>query len=96
MSTENGLTPFGWSQALQAQFQLHVDQHPDQGLIPGRVIIQQRGLVRLVTPLGEFSAGVAGRLVHEAAPGAASWTRRPARPALNSPSGVISRRTPRC
>jgi len=69
VSTENGLTPFGWSQALQAQFQLHVDQHPDQGLIPGRVIIQQRGLVRLVTPLGEFSAGVAGRLVHEAAPG---------------------------
>jgi len=69
VSTENGLAPYGWSPVLRAHFQAHTDQRPDQGLIPGRVIVQQRGLVRLITPLGELSAGLAGRLAHEAAPG---------------------------
>ncbi len=69
MLTENGLAPYGWSPALQTQFQIHRDSHPGQDLIPGRVVVQQRGLVRLVTPLGELSAGLAGRLVHEAAAG---------------------------
>lgn len=79
MSKTDGLTPlgfntdglslYGWSPALQTQFQIHADRHPGQDLIPGRVVVQQRGLLRLVTPLGELSAGLTGRLVHEAAPG---------------------------
>ncbi len=69
MFSQDGLTPYGWSPALQTQFQIHCDQHPSQDLIPGRVLVQQRGLVRLVTPLGEFSAALAGRLAHDAAPG---------------------------
>jgi ribosome biogenesis GTPase len=64
-STLDTLTPYGWSPALQAKFQTHADQD----LIPGRVVVQQRGLVRLITSSGEFSAGFAGRLTHEAAPG---------------------------
>ena len=84
MNTDNGLTPYGWSPALQAEFQIQADRHPDQGLLPGRVVVQQRGLVRLITPLGELSAGLAGRLVHEAAPGelpvAGDWVAASPRP----------------
>ena len=69
MIIEDGLTPYGWSDVLQAQFQALTDHHRDYRLIPGRVVVQQRGLVRLITPLGELSAGLSGRLVHEAAPG---------------------------
>ena len=69
MTTENGLTPYGWSPSLQSQFQIHRDRHSGQDLVPGRVVVQQRGFVRLITPLGEFSAGLSGRLVHDAAPG---------------------------
>jgi ribosome biogenesis GTPase len=70
LSNNDGLTPYGWNPTFQAQFQSLADLHPGQGLIPGRVVVQQRGALRLITPLGELSAGLAGRLVHEAAPGA--------------------------
>ena len=69
MNIDDGLTPYGWGPALQSQFQTYIDRHPDHGLIPGRVVVQQRGLVRLVTPLGELRGALSGRLVHEAAPG---------------------------
>ena len=68
-SNNDGLTPYGWSQALQDQFQTYTASHADPGLIPGRVVVQQRGLLRLITPLGELDAGLSGRLVHDAAPG---------------------------
>jgi len=70
LSNNDGLAPYGWNPTFQAQFQSLADDHPGQGLIPGRVVVQQRGVLRLITPLGELSAGLAGRLVHEAAPGA--------------------------
>ena len=69
MSIQDRLTPYGWSETLQAQFQTLTDHHSGHDLIPGRVVVQQRGLVRLITPLGEVSAGLSGRLVHEAAAG---------------------------
>lgn len=72
MFTENEshqLEPYGWSPTLQAAFQLHAAAHPGQGLIPGRVVAQHRGLLQLMTPLGELPAGLAGRLVHDALPG---------------------------
>ncbi len=68
-SIETELAPYGWSLALQDAFQDYSDRHPGQDLAPGRVIVQQRGLVRLITAQGERSAGLAGRLVHEALPG---------------------------
>jgi ribosome biogenesis GTPase len=69
LSIEDGLAPYGWSPALQTDFQTYTDRHPGQALAPGRVVVQNRGLVRIVTSEGERSAGLAGRLVHEALPG---------------------------
>lgn len=59
------LDTYGWSQTLQTQFA----SHADQGLVPGRVTVQQRGLYRLATPEGEVSAELSGRFLHEAQEG---------------------------
>jgi len=71
---------YGWSDALQHQF----EPHAAQGLIPGRVIVQQRGLYRLVTDQGELAAEVSGRFAHQAAeagfPVAGDWVACAARP----------------
>ncbi|MFN3521980.1 MAG: ribosome small subunit-dependent GTPase A [Phenylobacterium sp.] len=65
---------YGWSERLQRQF----EPYAADGLLPGRVIVQQRGLYRLATPLGEVSAELSGRFLHAAAPGehpvAGDWT----------------------
>ena len=53
---------YGWRDALQRQF----EPHAARGLIPGRVIVQQRGLYRLATEAGELAAEVSGRFAHEA------------------------------
>lgn len=75
------LEQFGWSDALQQQF----TPHTAQGLIPARVIVQQRGLYEIVTEIGELAATVAGRLAHEAEDGAlpvtGDWVAVQARPA---------------
>ncbi|HEX5378879.1 MAG TPA: ribosome small subunit-dependent GTPase A [Phenylobacterium sp.] len=75
-----GLQAYGWSDALQRQFQ----PHAARGLIPGRVVVQQRGLYRLATDQGELSAEVSGRFVHEAGeagfPVAGDWAACAARP----------------
>ena len=72
---------YGWSDALQRQF----EPHAARGLIPGRVIVQQRGLYRLATAAGELSAGVSGRFAHEAGetgfPVAGDWAACAPRPA---------------
>jgi ribosome biogenesis GTPase len=67
MSSYPGLAPYGWSPALQAHFDSIARR---QDLVPGRIVAQHRDSSRLVTPSGEVNAGLAGRLVHEAAPGA--------------------------
>lgn len=57
---------FGWSEALQQQF----DIHAAPGLIPARVIVQQRDLYEVATDAGELTARLAGRLAFEAEEGA--------------------------
>ncbi len=60
------LDSYGWSDALQHAFA----PFADQGLTPARVIVQQRGLYRIVTGTGETKARVSGRFSHEAVGGA--------------------------
>jgi ribosome biogenesis GTPase / thiamine phosphate phosphatase len=59
------LNSYGWSDALQQQFQ----DYAARGLAPARVIVQQRGLYVLATPAGEATARLSGRLAHEAEAG---------------------------
>jgi len=60
------LNSYGWSETLQLEFQVHAAR----GLTPARVIVQQRGLYVLATPMGEASAQLSGRFAHEAEAGA--------------------------
>lgn len=53
------LTSYGWSERLQHDF----EPHAAEGLIPGRIIVQQRGGYRLVTEAGETEARASGRLL---------------------------------
>lgn len=82
------LTTYGWSERLQRDFQ----PFADQGLVPGRVIVQQRGLWRLITEGGELDTTLAGRFVHAAAEGdfpvAGDWV-------AADPAGVIHAVLPR-
>ncbi len=70
---------YGWSPALQDAFA----PHGAHGLIPGRVIVQQRGLYVLATDAGELAAGISGRLAHDAMageyPAAGDWVAAAAR-----------------
>jgi ribosome biogenesis GTPase len=56
---------YGWSDALQRDFQ----SFADQGLTPARVIIQRRGAYQIVGDAGEAEARITGRLAHEATEG---------------------------
>lgn len=56
------LEQFGWSDALQQQFAAYAAE----GLIPARVIVQQRGLYEVVSESGDLSATLTGKLAHEA------------------------------
>jgi ribosome biogenesis GTPase len=60
------ITNYGWSDTLQQQFQTYAAR----GLVPARVIVQQRGLYVLATPTGEANAQLSGRFAHEAEAGA--------------------------
>ncbi|WP_293389500.1 ribosome small subunit-dependent GTPase A [Phenylobacterium sp. RIFCSPHIGHO2_01_FULL_69_31] len=74
------LSDYGWTEALQADFQ----PFATQGLIPGRIIVQQRGGYRLVTPGGEIDARASGALMKATAedgrPTAGDWVAVEARP----------------
>ena len=67
------LTSYGWSETLQGQFA----PHAAEGLIPGRVIVQQRGLYGLATQAGEGRAEISGKLARDAEaggyPAAGDW-----------------------
>jgi ribosome biogenesis GTPase len=67
------LETHGWSDALQHQFA----PHAADGLIAGRVVLQQRGLYGLVTELGELKAQISGKLARDAEaggyPAAGDW-----------------------
>jgi ribosome biogenesis GTPase / thiamine phosphate phosphatase len=59
------LKSYGWSDALQHDFQ----PFAAQGLVPARVIVQQRNLYRLMAETGEIEGRISGRFAHEAADG---------------------------
>jgi ribosome biogenesis GTPase len=65
------INDYGWSEALQHAFA----PHAARGLMPGRVIVQQRGLFHLASPRGELVAEPTGRFLHEAEtyPVAGDW-----------------------
>jgi ribosome biogenesis GTPase / thiamine phosphate phosphatase len=72
---------YGWSDTLQRHFQ----EYAARGLVPARVIMQQRGLYGLATPLGEVTAQLSGRFVRDAEeagdyPVAGDWVAAAARP----------------
>jgi len=76
----SALTAYGWSPALQEAFA----PHAADGLIPGRIVIQQRGGYRLVTEAGELDARASGVLMKAASdaerPTAGDWVAVEARP----------------
>ncbi len=59
------LETYGWSHELQRDFL----SHAADGLVPGRVILQQRGLYGLATAAGDVRAQISGKLAREAPPG---------------------------
>lgn len=86
---------FGWSEQLRRQFA----PFAARGLQPARVTVQQRGLFTLAAPDGELHGRIAGRLAHDAAPGAlpvaGDWVAIAARPAEGAATihAVLPRRT---
>ncbi len=64
---------YGWSDALQLEF----EPHARAGYLPGRIIVQQRAADLVVTDVGTLSARLSGRLRHEAweagHPAAGDW-----------------------
>ncbi len=61
------IAQYGWSAALAEAFA----EYGEAGLIPGRVVVQQRDGYLVVTDDGEVRAKAAGRLYHEAEEGVA-------------------------
>lgn len=59
------LNRYGWSDSLQQQFA----PHAAAGLVPARVVVQQRGLYEVMTDCGEVSATLAGKFTHTAQEG---------------------------
>ena len=59
------LISYGWSDALQHDF----EPFSARGLSPARVVVQHRGLYRIVGATGEADAHISGRFAHEAADG---------------------------
>jgi ribosome biogenesis GTPase len=74
------LSSYGWSDALQNDF----TSHAADGLIPGRIIVQQRGGYRVITDDGEIDARASGTLLKSATdadrPAAGDWVALEARP----------------
>jgi ribosome biogenesis GTPase len=56
---------YGWSEALQRSFETHTGP----GLTPARVVVQHRGLYRLVARDSELTATLSGRFAHAAIDG---------------------------
>jgi ribosome biogenesis GTPase / thiamine phosphate phosphatase len=59
------LSIYGWSDALQHDF----EPFAARGLVPARILVQQRSLYRLVAETGELEGRLSGRFAHEAADG---------------------------
>ncbi|MBL8553273.1 MAG: ribosome small subunit-dependent GTPase A [Phenylobacterium sp.] len=89
------LTSYGWSDALQNDF----TSHAAAGLVPGRIVVQQRGGYRVVTDEGERDARASGTLLKSLSdderPTAGDWVALEARPGetLALVHAVLPRRT---
>ena len=59
------ITQYGWSETLGHDFA----PHAARGLVPGRVLVQQRGQYDIVTGAGEMVAEISGRLARDAVEG---------------------------
>lgn len=73
------LERYGWSDTLRHQFAAHAAE----GLVPARVLVQQRGHYEIVAEAGELSATLAGKFAREAEEGgypvAGDWVAAAAR-----------------
>jgi ribosome biogenesis GTPase len=87
------LTTYGWSRSLQRDF----EPFAAQGLAPGRVIAQHRGLYRLATEAGETDARLSGRFHHAAAEGGhpvtGDWVAAQGEPGFALIQAVLPRRS---
>lgn len=89
------IEPYGWSEALRQDFA----PHAAAGLVPGRVIIQQRGHYVVITDHGELTAEISGRLRQDAReggfPAVGDWVAVAARPGEDAGTihAVLPRRT---
>ena len=59
------ITQYGWSDVLGHDFAPYVAR----GLVPGRVLVQQRGQYDIVTDTGELVAEISGKLARDAVEG---------------------------
>jgi len=87
------LTTYGWSRGLQRDF----EPFAARGLAPARVIVQQRGLYRLIAESGETPARLSGRFQHEADDGGhpvvGDWVAIQAEDGFALIQGLVPRRT---
>jgi ribosome biogenesis GTPase len=74
------LEAYGWGEALQQQFSTYADHN----LSPARVLVQHRGLYRIIAEGGELNASPSGKLAYEAPTGSlpvtGDWVAIAARP----------------
>lgn len=61
------LEALGWTSVLQNRFK----EFSDQGLEPGRVAVEDKHFYLIITPRGEITGQIAGKLLHDAASTAA-------------------------
>jgi ribosome biogenesis GTPase len=84
---------YGWSPALQRDF----EPFARDGLVPARIIVQQRGLWRIASDAGEADARLSGRFAHAAAEGAypvtGDWVAAELSPGAAVIHAVLPRRT---
>lgn len=89
------LNDYGWSDGLQADF----EPFATDGLVPGRIVVQQRGGYRVITPEGEIEARASGALMRASTeserPAAGDWVALEARPGETTAlvHAVLPRRT---
>jgi ribosome biogenesis GTPase len=87
------LSTYGWSRGLQRDF----EPFAARGLTPARVIVQQRGLYRLVAEAGETDAKLSGRFHHDAEEGGhpvvGDWVAIQAEDGFALIQGLVARRT---
>jgi ribosome biogenesis GTPase len=90
-----GLEPLGWNPEHEEQFRAHAEQ----GLLPGRVAVEQRGLYTVLTADGDVPAELAGKLRHESQgrgqlPAVGDWVALQLRPGGRATiRAVLPRRT---